>query len=472
MSFLLITRRTAAFVRTCFPADPSSWLLLSGAAFLFISYTLRWWPQSSYYSRPLLWAGCNYLMSVPIFAAGVAAYYLALVGFKKPERRLLDSILLPVIVGLATKLVVAFYWFRDVGEPAHFLHQVPGVPHLWQPHVLFALAVNLSVGFQFASVGFILISAFFVLYSWGRATLPIHLPAQSISDASIPEDENRRTMLFVWMMIAVIFITGLPEPALEMFASSAIFRFAQLHPDWFSWLRQLFQALLLLAFVCAALGKGGRKMIPAMLRIPRAIYLAASVLIPTVIAYLAPVASYFHARILWSLDGWGKLVPPSPSSFLRLPPASSGPYLLYPLVEEIAWRGYLQPRFVRRYGLVRGIFLVGVVWGAFHYIWDFNSAMTVPDVCIGVLQRLLITVCLSYVLAWLTIRSESILPAALAHATYNLGWSLPIHSPQWLTLLLWAVTGFVLLRFFLPPSHASVAETAIPPASAPEPSEV
>ena len=354
---------------------------------------------SSYYSRPLLWAGCNYLMSVPIFAAGVTAYYLALVGFKKPARRLLDSILLPVIVGLAAKVIVAFYWFRDVGEPAHFVNQVPGAPHLWQPRILFALAVNLSVGFQFASVGFILISALFVLYGWGRATLPIHLPAQSISDASIPEDENRRTLVYVWMMIAMVFITGLPEPALEVLGSSGIIRFARLHPEWFLWLRQLFHALLLLAFVCVALGKGGRKMIPAMLRIPRAIYLAASVVIPAAIAYVGPVASYIHPRILWTPDGWGILVPPSPSSFLGFPAASSGAYLLYPLVEEIAWRGYLQPRFVRRYGIVRGIFLVGVVWGTFHYLWDFNSSMTVRDVCIGLVARLLVTVCLSYVLA-------------------------------------------------------------------------
>jgi len=472
MSFLLIIKRGVVFIRSCVPADPSNWLLLLGAVSLFISHTLRWWPGSSYYSRPLLWAGCNYLMSVPIFAAGVTAYYLALVGFKKPARRLLDSILLPVIVGLAAKLIAAFYWFRDVGEPGHFVNQVPGTPHLWQPQMLFGLAVNLSVGFQLASVGFILISAFFVLYSWGRATLPICLPAQSVSDASAPEDENRRSMFFVWMMISVIFITGLPEPALEMFASSAIFRFAQLHPNWFSWLRQLSHALLLLAFMCVALGKAGRKMIPAMLRMPRAIYLAASIVIPAAIAYVGPVASYLHARILWSLDGWGKLVPPSPSSFLGLPPASSGPYLLYPLVEEIAWRGYLQPRFVRRYGLVRGIFLVGVVWGAFHYIWDFNPAMTAQDVCIGLVARLLVTVSLSYVLAWLTIRSASVLPAALAHATYNLGWSLPIHSPRWLTLLLWAVVGFVLLRFCLPPSHATIAESVVPPAPEAQPSEV
>jgi hypothetical protein len=35
-------------------------------------------------------------------------------------------------------------------------------------------------------------------------------------------------MLFVWMMMAMVFVTGLPEPALEVFGSSGIIRFAQL----------------------------------------------------------------------------------------------------------------------------------------------------------------------------------------------------------------------------------------------------
>jgi hypothetical protein len=101
--------------------------------------------------------------------------------------------------------------------------------------------------------------------------------------------------------------------------------------------------------------------------------------------------------------------------------------------------------------------------------------MSAQDVCLGLLRRLVGTVCLSYVLAWLTIRAESVLPAAFAHAAYNAfltSRSLPIHNPLWLTDLLWVLAGFVLLRFFLPPSHATVAETAIPPAPEPEPSEV
>jgi membrane protease YdiL (CAAX protease family) len=383
--------------------------------------------------------------------------------------------MIPAAMGLFANLVVAF-WSRDAGEPAYFVGQLTGTHGLWEPRILLALAVNLGTGFQFASIGFILMASFYVLYSWRRATLPIRLPAVSILDACSSEDEHHRTMFFVWMMVGMVFITGLP--ALVLLAVSeyaAIIRFTQLHPDSFLCLDRVFSALVSLAFVCVALGKSGRKMIPAMLRIPRIQYLAVAVLIPAAIAFVGPLATYFHSRMLWSLHGWGHVVPPSQSAFFGLPAVGSLWYFLPVLVEEIGWRGYLQPRFIRRYGLFRGIFLVGIVWGAFHYSWDPRSYATTRDVCIGLVGRLVGTVCLSYVLAWLTIRSASVLPAAVAHASYNAfltAQSLPIHNPQWLTLPLWAVIGLVLLRFFPPTSPITFPELEIQPAPAPEPSEV
>ena len=378
-------------------------------------------------------------------------------------------------MGLAAKLIVAFYWFRDVGEPAHFLDQAPGAAHLWQPRILYALAVNLSVGFQFASVGFVLISVFFVLYSWGRASLPIHLSAQSISDASIPEDENRRTMFFVWMMIAMVFLPWVLEAALAYLGDWIFPHFTWPHAAWTSWLPFVLHHFLLFVLVVLAGGKCLRKTIPAMFRIPRAKYLAIAISVPAAIAYVGPVASYLRARILWTIHGWGKYDPPSPSGFLGVPSISSVWYFIPALVEEIAWRGYSQPRFIRRYGFVRGIFLVGVVWGAFHYFWDFNSYITARDVGIGLVARLAGTISFSYVLAWLTIRSESILPAAVSHAIYNsfiTSRPVPSHTPLWLMFLLWVATGSALFHFFPPRFPATDAQSDIPPAPEPEPSEV
>jgi len=475
MSFLLITRRAAAFIRSCLPADPSSWLLLLGATLLFICHSLRWWPQSGYYSAPLFWATCAYLMSLPILAAGVVAFYLGLIGFKKPARRLLDSVLLPAAASLIANLLVALFWFRDVGEPAHFVNQLPGTPHPWKPRVLLALAANLGTGFQFASVGFILIATFFVLYSWGRATLPIHLRAESISEGSSSEGEHRRTMFFVWMMVAMVFLASLPEIALVGLENWIFPHFMWPHPAWIWRLHELLEAVFLFVFVLLAAGRSARKTIPAMLRFPRAKYLAIALLIPPVIANVAPLASFTYARILWTIHDWGKIDTPSLKTFFGLPMLSSVWYFVPAISEEIAWRGYLQPRFIRRYGLVRGIFLVGVVWGAFHFFWDFKPYMTAQAVAIALVVRIVGTICLSYGFAWLTIRSKSILPAAIAHAAYNAfltSQSLPIHNPLWLTFLLWAIAGVALFRFFpaLPP--AIVAESDIPPAPEPQPSEV
>jgi membrane protease YdiL (CAAX protease family) len=398
-----------------------------------------------------------------------------LLGFKKPARRLPDSVLLPVGASLLANLIVAFFWFREIGEPAYFVTQMHGVSQLWQPHILLTLAVNLGIGFQFASIGFILIAAFFVLYSWGRTTLPIHLPETSSFAALSSEDEHRRSVLFVWIMVAMIFLAWVPEIASAALVNWIFPRLTRSHPAWASSVGELLDAISLLVFVVLVIGKSGRNTIPAMLRIPRAKYLATAILIPWAIAYVWPFASYLHARMLWTVHGWGKYVPPSPSSFFGLPSVSSVWFFVPALAEEIAWRGYLQPRFIRRYGLFRGIFLVGVVWGAFHYFGDFNSHMTVQEVGTGLVGRLAGTISFSYVLAWLTIRSESILPAAVAHAIYNAfitSRSLPVHTNLWLMFLLWVATGFVLFHFFPPPSPTTVAESAIPPAPEPEPSEV
>lgn len=36
------------------------------------------------------------------------------------------------------------------------------------------------------------------------------------------------------------------------------------------------------------------------------------------------------------------------------------------VVEEIGWRGFLQPLFVKRFGAILGASLVGVIWAAWH----------------------------------------------------------------------------------------------------------
>lgn len=88
--------------------------------------------------------------------------------------------------------------------------------------------------------------------------------------------------------------------------------------------------------------------------------------------------------------------------------------------EEFGWRGYVQEKLVKEFGLNRGLILLGVIWGYWHLPiglmgWNF------PDH--PVLGALILTpvsmVSIGIYLGWLYLRSKSIWVPTLAHAAFN-----------------------------------------------------
>jgi membrane protease YdiL (CAAX protease family) len=78
---------------------------------------------------------------------------------------------------------------------------------------------------------------------------------------------------------------------------------------------------------------------------------------------------------------------------------------------------------------------------------------------------------LNFVLAWLTLRSESVVPAAIAHAVFNVLVYSPI-GPQLagkdvLRVALWAVLAYVLFRYWPVPSE--IRSETFRTAESPEP---
>ena len=88
------------------------------------------------------------------------------------------------------------------------------------------------------------------------------------------------------------------------------------------------------------------------------------------------------------------------------------------LGEEYGWRGYLQSELFKL-GRVRGVLLLGVIWGAWHWpiiLMGFNY----PDhPLLGVVLMTLETTGLAVALGYAVLRSGSVLLAAYLHALNN-----------------------------------------------------
>jgi membrane protease YdiL (CAAX protease family) len=95
---------------------------------------------------------------------------------------------------------------------------------------------------------------------------------------------------------------------------------------------------------------------------------------------------------------------------------------LFAFGEEFGWRAYLLPK-LRPLGDRRAVVLHGVVWGVWHWpviAMGYNYGLDYPLApAPGLVAMVVATVGIGGVLAWVTLRSGSVWPAALGHGTLN-----------------------------------------------------
>jgi membrane protease YdiL (CAAX protease family) len=104
------------------------------------------------------------------------------------------------------------------------------------------------------------------------------------------------------------------------------------------------------------------------------------------------------------------------------------------LGEEIGWRGFLVPELYPRYGFVKTSLIVGIIWAVWHYtsllFGDYNNG---TPFWYGLTCFTVSVVAGSFIFTWFTVKSGSLLPAMLLHATHNVYIQLifsPITKPN------------------------------------------
>jgi len=140
------------------------------------------------------------------------------------------------------------------------------------------------------------------------------------------------------------------------------------------------------------------------------------------VAYLLPLAyGSFAYGAVW-LTGLGGLD-------LSRGPAVAWKFLLFGSLiallaatgEEIGWRGYLVPALARSMPVARVALISGLIWALWHMplivLADYNAGTAT---WYALLCFTLMVVAISVPMAWLRLRSASLWPAAILHASHNL----------------------------------------------------
>jgi uncharacterized protein len=91
------------------------------------------------------------------------------------------------------------------------------------------------------------------------------------------------------------------------------------------------------------------------------------------------------------------------------------------LGEEIGWRGFLLPRLVGQFGFTVGCFVSGCIWAVWHYpglLWADYNAGTNPRYALTCFT--LMVIAMAFIMGWLRLKSGSLWPCAMLHASHNL----------------------------------------------------
>ena len=465
-------RRLLPFLRSVIPGDPWQLLFLAGTILLFLSPRLGWSAPALRADRVTADQRTQFLTFLPLFlwsiiAAGLVAYYSCFWSPPRPFRRIFLLIFLPALLGLGPILGLHFW----IAAPARSVldHRA------WLVFASQWFAANLlqfSTGFYFAVAGLVLVATFTVRIYLGLSTLPLALPDSALQESDLSNPWPRYVLLTFIIVGPLFFFSGLSGLLTALPYILVGGALPSISLTVLKVVGATGDGVILIALVFAVLGKSGIRAARTWLRTVRPQWAGLALLLPAGISLVTACTGYLPERIHWAAYYFGKTAPPQFQTYFDASRLKD-PWLIALIcgafAEEIVFRGLLLSRFIRRFGLHRGIFLTGLVWAAAHFRTDLYSGASVAGVFYHLAWRIVGCLAMNYVFAWMTLRWRSVIPAGIAHTVSNVlvisgvtgsvDWSLEYHLAAWVTV------SIVLFRYW-PPSEQEVREVG---ARAPDP---
>ena len=460
-------KRLILFARSVIPQDPAQLLFLGGSVLLLISMELRCFPVvpgyipgsdiflNESYDDPLAKAIQSWLLlsisaRLPIVFAGAAGLFICFWPGPHAVRRIFCLVCLPALAGLAAILYLAQHLdFQYMSVLQRDLHN-----KAW----LLSTVWKLGPAVHASAVGIAMVLVFLSRLAIGVSTLPL-----SVVEDEAQDEIWKRIRAFIWISITGISVIGLVASATVRAVYRVLLQFMSyqsLPSD--APLDKAFATALLSGVAAWAIGQDRWKQLRQFTQLPETKFGMLGIVFPIAINLIPNLIAYLSDRIHWAVFEFSRFSPPIFASYFHIPSSYYFWYLFAAGFEEVIWRGYLQPRFVQRFGLIRGIFLLGLAWSAFHFLGDFQKTTGDYEFLLKLTSRLSLCIAMSYVLGWLTLRSGSIWPAALAHGLHNVWTFSRVNGQQPLltmpialaiVLTCWGLLAFALFRFW-PPSSA------------------
>lgn len=457
-------KRVLGFIRSVIPEDPWQLLYLAGAVFLFLSPRMRWSFQSGI---PFDFIA---LALIPVIFAGMFAYYGCFQPGEHPLRRISLAVFLPALLGIC--LLIGEFNFLSEKYQSLFAPR-PGLARfLHEGAVVFK---GHPAGFTFAWIALAMLGVFTTRMYLGISSLPLQL-RRSIHG----EDESTKpwnnTLMLIFVLVCPLFLLDQFTGMLFSVLTSYWDRVGGTGFSVYILLTQILSALLLVLLAILILGKSSIGSARSSLQLPEPRFAFFGLVLPVLLSFIISLSGYGLDRAQWAAHDFGKALPPRLGDYFSFGDSWRWTLILMTFAafaEEIVFRGMMLQRLSRRYGLRRGIFFTGLIWAALHFHGDMYARYSMTQALMQLASRTAICLAMNYVLSWMTLRWNSVIPAGIAHTVSNVlissGVNGGIPLAHEMRIVLWAACALVLFHYWpLPGASEAGSEMPVPIAIPPE----